>query len=97
MGRKRKEKKPREWKNWTETKESRQKKQDIFQKSVDNKENIEVFFEDLAWKTNVQEKLITKRRKTRSLKKKKQKNQRYFIVILPKLNDNFSETQKEDW
>ena len=43
---------------WTATKGSRQKKQDISKKKkVDNKENSEMFFEVLAWKTNLQEKL----------------------------------------
>ena len=75
--------------------EQKQRDQDkrnkiFFQNGVENKENSEMFVEDLAWRTNLQEKLITKRRKAMSFFKKK--NQRYFFCKFSKkkkLNDNF--------
>ena len=77
------------WNFWTETKGSRQKKQDIFKEKVDNKENSDMFFEVLSWKTNLQEKLITKRRKIKSFFQRKRRIKDIFCTFAKKKNDNF--------
>ena len=75
---------------WTETKGSRQNKQDIFSKKkrLTTKRNSEVFFEDLAWKTNFQEKLFKKREKQWVFKNETGES-KIFFAIFPKTERQF--------
>ena len=53
------------------------------------KKNSEMFVEDLAWRTNSQEKLITTRRKAMSFFFFSKKSKIFFVNFQKKLNDNF--------
>ena len=81
--------------------EQKQRDQDktnkiFFKKGLTTKRNNEVFFEDLAWKTNFQEELFKKReRKTRSFKKWNRRIKDIFEIFQKKTKRQFLKRPKK--
>ena len=83
---------------WTETKGSRQKEQDIFQKGVDNKEKKRSVFLKILHEKQIYKKNCSKKREKQKFFKNETEESKIFFVIFPKTERQFfKRPKKEEW